>query len=134
MGVRAIDNAAVLLNAHYEIRLMEKAWLALLQSKKRLDRERGLQHLQLLVDENKLTDDERKKSEEDVLQLVTSLLSSWETKHGGLMAASVLIPKASDEFLGKLKGDIPILLEYDESRVRLAAGIDTYLSPSHNTV
>ena len=113
---------------------MEKAWLVLLQSKKRLDRERGLQHLQLLVDEDKLTDDERKKSEEDVLQLVTSLSSSWETKHGGLMAASVLIPKASDEFLEKLKGDIPILLEYDESRVRLAAGIDAYLSPSHKTV
>ena len=99
-----------------------RSWLTLLQSKKRLDRERGLQQLQVLVDGECLSDGERKKAEGDILEIVTSLSCSWEAKHGGLMAASVLLPKASQNFVEKLKGDVPLLLEYDESRVRLAAG------------
>lgn len=101
---------------------MEREWLGLLQSKKRLDRERGLQELKQLVDEGRLHGEERGKSEEDVLELITSLSSSWEAKHGGLMATTVLLPHASRDFCDKLKGEIPLLLEYDESRVRLAAG------------
>ena len=107
-------------------RQREGWWLTLLKSKKRLERERGLQQLQALVDEGKLSEDERKKSEEDVLQLVTSLSLSWEATHGGLMAASVLLSRASHEFLEKLVGEVPLLLEYDESRVRLAAGIQDF--------
>ena len=106
-------------------RQKEGSWLTLLKSKKRLERERGLQQLQALVDEGKLSEDER-KNEEDVLQLVTSLSPSWEATHGGLMAASVLLSRASHEFLEKLVGEVPLLLEYDESRVRLAAGIQDF--------
>ena len=97
-------------------------WLALVQSKKRLDRERGLQELQQCVKEGILEEEERRESEREVSELVTSLTSTWEAKHGGLMAATVLLPGASPGFMEKMKGEIPVLLEYDESRVRLAAG------------
>ena len=90
-------------------------WLALLQSKKRLDRDRGLQQLRILVGGVVLEEGEKRKIEEDVLELVTSLSSSWEAKHGGLLAASVLLPHASHDFCEKLKGDVPLLLEYNES-------------------
>ena len=69
----------------------EGEWLVLLQSKRRLDREKGLQQLQQQVSEGKLGEDERRESEREVLELVTSLTSSWETKHGGLMAAALCI-------------------------------------------
>ena len=101
-------------------------WVALLQSKKRLDRDRGLQELRILVGGVVLEEGEKRKFEEDVLELVTSLSSSWEAKHGGLLAASVLLPHASHDFCEKLKGDVPLLLEYNESRVRLAAGEVSY--------
>ena len=97
-------------------------WLALVQSKKRLDREKGLQQLQESVNEGRLGEEERREGERVVSDLVTSLTSPWEAKHGGLMAAKVLLPGASPQFMGKLKGEVPLLLEYDESRVRLAAG------------
>lgn len=107
---------------------MERPWLTLLRSKKRLERERGLHELKLQVDEGRLREEERRQGEGDVLELVTSFTCSWEAKHGGLMAACVLLPKASEEFCEKLKGEVPLLLEYNESRVRLAAGtlVDMY--------
>ena len=101
----------------------EKSWLCLLQNKKRLEREKGLHELKGLVDEGKLGEEERGRSEDEVLELVTSLTCSWEAKHGGLMAACVLLPKAQKQFSEKLKGEVPLLLEHNESRVRLAAGI-----------
>ena len=98
------------------------SWLSLLQSKKRLEREKGLHDLQLQVEEGRLGEEERQKSEDEVLELVTSLTCSWEAKHGGLMAACVLLPKAQKQFCDKVEGEIPILLEHNESRVRLVAG------------
>jgi hypothetical protein len=97
-------------------------WLVLVQSKKRLDREKGLQQLQELVNDGTLGEEERREGEREVSDLVTSLTSPWEAKHGGLMAAAVLLPGASPQFMEKMKGEVPLLLEYDESRVRLAAG------------
>ena len=97
-------------------------WLALVQSNKRLDRERGLQQLQESVNEGRLGEEERREGERVVSDLVTSLTSPWEAKHGGLMAATVLLPGASPQFMEKMEGEVPLLLEYDESRVRLAAG------------
>ena len=98
------------------------AWLALVQSKRRLDREKGLQQLQESVNEGRLGEEERREGEREVSELVTSLTSPWEAKHGCLMAATVLLPGASPQFVEKMKGEVPLLLEYDESRVRLAAG------------
>ena len=99
-----------------------RPWLALVQSKKRLDREKGLQQLQESVNEGRLGEEERREGERVVSDLVTSLTSPWEAKHGGLMASTVLLPGASPQFMEKMKGEVPLLLEYDESRVRLAAG------------
>ena len=97
-------------------------WLSLLQSKKRLDREKGLKQLQQSVAEGKLGEEEKREGEREVGELVTSLTSTWEAKHGGLMAATVLLSGASPAFMEKMKGEVPVLLEYDEPRVRLAAG------------
>ena len=71
-----------------------------------------------------LAEEERRKSESEVLGLVSSLTSSWETKHGGLVAATVLLPGALPHFVDKMKEEAPLLLQYDESRIiRLAAGV-----------
>ena len=105
----------------------KKTWLSLLQSKKRLEREKGLHELKIQVEEGRLGEDERQKSEDAVLELVTSLTCSWEAKHGGLMAACVLLPNSQERFSEKLKGEIPLLLEHNESRVRLAAGTCIYM-------
>ena len=43
------------------------------------------------------------------------------------MAACVLLPNASEEFYEKLKGEVPLLLEHNESRIRIAAGIYMYI-------
>ena len=108
----------------------KKSWLSLLQSKKRLEREKGLHELRLQVEEGRLGEEERWKSEDAVLELVTSLTCSWEAKHGGLMAACVLLPKAQEQFCEKLKEEVPLLLEHNESRVRLAAGTCTCIFES----
>ena len=101
---------------------MSSPWLALVQSKKRLDREKGLQQLQESVNEGRLGEEERREGERVVSDLVTSLTSPWEAKHGGLMASTVLLPGASPQLMERMKGEVPLLLEYNESRVRLAAG------------
>ena len=99
-----------------------QGWLVLLQSKKRLEREKGLHELQLKVDNGRLGEEERRKSEGLILELLTSLTCSWEAKHGAIMATCILLPNMSEEAIKKLKGEIPLLLEHNESRVRLAAG------------
>lgn len=96
------------------------AWLSLLQSKKRLERERGLSQLKELVEGGRLGGQEER--EEQVFQLVSSLTCPWEAKHGGLMAAGVLLAHASGEFAERLQGEVLLLLEHDESRIRLATG------------
>ena len=39
------------------------------------------------------------------------------------MAATVLLPGASPSLVNKMKAEVPLLLEYDESRIRLTAGV-----------
>ena len=100
----------------------EKAieWLSLLQSQKRLERERGLSLLKELEKGGEA--EERHSREEEVFRLVSALTCPWEAKHGGLLAASLLLSRSSVEFAARLQGEVPLLLEHDESRVRLAAG------------
>lgn len=107
-----------------------QGWLVLLQSKKRLEREKGLHELQLQVDNGRLGEEERRKSEGPILELLTSLTCSWEAKHGAIMATCILLSNMSEEAVKKLKGEIPLLLEHDESRVRLAAGTCAYCMPT----
>ena len=103
-------------------------WLTLLGSKKRLDREKGLNKLKLLlqVPANEGTQDNVLLSiEAKLLELVLSLTSPWEERHGGLLAAGMVIQTgtASQQFCDRIKGEIPLFLEDPESRIRMAAGL-----------
>ena len=93
-----------------------------------MERERGLAELKVLVEGGGLGEEgERREREGRILELVTSLTCPWEAKHGGVMAACVLLPNASEEFYEKLKGEVPLLLEHNESRIRIAAGTYMYI-------
>ena len=102
-------------------------WLTLLRSKKRLDREKGLNQLKLLlqVPNQDIQDDVVVSVETKLLELVLSLTSPWEERHGGLLAAGIMIQAgtASQQFCDKIKGEIPLFLEDPESRIRMAAGM-----------
>ena len=102
-------------------------WLTLLRSKKRLDREKGLNQLKLLlqVPNQDIQDDVVLSIETKLLELVLSLTSPWEERHGGLLAAGIMIQAgtASQQFCDKIKGEIPLFLEDPESRIRMAAGM-----------
>ena len=103
-------------------------WLTLLHSKRILDREKGLNQLkQLLCSE--LQQHAQNSIESQLLNLILSLAAPWEERHGGLLAAGVMIQTgaASQQFCEKIKGEIPLFLEDSESRVRMAAG--EYLIP-----
>ena len=98
-------------------------WLLLLRSKKRLDRENGLSKLKLLLQD--VQDDNIVSIEAKLLELVLSLVSPWEERHGGLLAAGIVIQTgaASQHFCDKIKGEIPLFLEDPESRIRIGAGM-----------
>ena len=100
----------------------EPEWLALLRSRKRLDRERGLSQLKAVLDTECLEEDEKNRLESCIFGLFSSPAAPWEEKHGGLMAAVVMVPTASERFCDLVKGEIPLLLEHQESRIRLTAG------------
>ena len=100
----------------------ETEWLNLLRSRKKLDRERGLSQLKSVLETEFLEEEEKSKLESCIFDLLSSLTAPWEEKHGGLMAAGVLVPTASERFCDLVKGEIPLLLEHQESRIRLAAG------------
>ena len=100
----------------------EPEWLNLLRSRKKLDRERGLSQLKAVLDTEFLEEGEKSKLESCIFDLLSSLTAPWEEKHGGLMAAGILVPTASERFCDLVKGEIPLLLEHQESRIRLASG------------
>ena len=97
--------------------------LLLLRSKKRLDRENGLSKLKLLLQD--VQDEVIVSIEAKLLELVLSLISPWEERHGGLLAAGIMIQTgaASQQFCDRIKGEIPLFLEDPESRIRIAAGM-----------
>ena len=108
---------------------MSEEVTVLLCSKKRLNRDRGLAELKKVLEGD--PSDVRADVEQLEAKIVgliapdaeEGVVTAWETKHGGLMAALVLIPGASERFCVKVKGAIPKLLESGESRVRLLAGV-----------
>ena len=96
----------------------------------KLERDKGAVELQRFV-----ADDSDKASirelEKSVLRLLQDDTFPWESRHGGLMAAKVLVfseqlpdknKHCSEEFPVKLRECAVNLLEDSESRVRLAAG------------
>ena len=100
----------------------EPDWLPLLRSKKKLEREKGLAQLKAVLGGGSLAEGERRRLETCVLDLVSSLTSPWEEKHGGLMAGALIVPLASEGFREKIKGEVPLLMENEELRIRLATG------------
>ena len=100
---------------------MAAEWTTLLASSRRLDREKGLSELKTLLDSGTLSDDAKLQIETTVCGLVCS--ATWEGKHGGLMAAGVLLSTCTKQFCGQVKAQIPLLLEEKESRVRIATGV-----------
>ena len=98
-------------------------WTALLSSKKRIDREKGLAALKTLLTPD-ISEEDKKSIESHVISLLTTLVGPWEDKHGGLMAAALILESgvASSDFTAQVKSVLPILLEEEESRVRIAAG------------
>ena len=97
-------------------------WFPLLRSKKKLDREKGLTQLKAVLGSGPLEESERERLETCVFELISSLIAPWEEKHGGLMAAALLVPLASEGFCEKINGEVPLLMENDELRIRLATG------------
>ena len=97
-------------------------WFLLIRSKKRLDREKGLGQLKVML--SKSSDIQFEQIESELLSLVLSLASPWEERHGGLLASGIMIHTgtASQQFCDRIKGEIPLFLEDSESRVRMAAG------------
>ena len=95
----------------------EVDWLPLLRSKKKLDREKGLTQLKAILGSGPLEESERERLETCAFELISSLISPWEEKHGGLMAAALLVPLASEGFCEKIKGEVPLLMENHDYRV-----------------
>ena len=101
-------------------------WLPLIRSKKRLDRENGLSQLKLMLNQSvsDIQSEDKIQIESELLRLVLSLDSTWEERHGGLLASGIVINtgNASQRFCDTIKGEIPVFLEDSESRIRMAAG------------
>ena len=101
-------------------------WLPLIRSKKRLDREKGISQLELMLNQSisDIQSEDKNEIESELLRLVLSLTSPWEERHGGLLASGIMIHSgtASQQFCDRIKGEIPLFLEDSESRVRMAAG------------
>ncbi len=102
--------------------LEKSEWLALLRAKRRLDREKGLSRLKALLEGGSLDEGARLRLETIILARVSSLTVPWEEKHGAILAAILLTESASEGLCEGLENEIPLLLENEESRVRLVAG------------
>ena len=95
-------------------------YASLLSSKQRLERDKGLAAIkEALKDPN---GDVIWSLEQTFLELLTK--DAWESTHGALMAAGLVIEAgvSSEGFCREIQKEIPGLLEHNEPRVRLAAG------------
>ena len=102
--------------------------LQLFGSKKRLERENGINKLKELYDFDTITFEENERLCDTLKEWITpSPDCPWEKRHGGIMAVAVLVEKkkANDSFIDHIKDVIPGLLEDNESRVRIETGYKT---------
>lgn len=91
---------------------------------KRLEREKGLKELTNAIESSLFTPLDYNHLETCLLSVLTSPNSAWEELHGSLMAANLLIEKekSSGELKTNLTNIVNLLLENEESRVRLITG------------
>ena len=100
----------------------------LLGSRKRLERESGISKLKLLYDSDAISSEEDARLKDTLKEWIstsaTDNQTSWEKRHGAIMAVAVLVEKkkANDSFVDYIKSIIPGLLEDHESRVRIETG------------
>ena len=107
--------------------------LVKLCSKAKLDRDRGFNELQSLVQH--FNDDQIREIQCELLKLLESEDSSWESRHGGLSGARCLFEEGKVEVEDddtRIEGANPFaytvidiamhLLDDEEFRVRIAAG------------
>ena len=99
-------------------------WFTLIRSKKRLDREKGVNKLKEILNSSVLRVEYDDLVEKQLVDIILSLSAPWEERHGGLLAAGVIIQNkaASKQFCESIKAGIPLFLEDSESRIRIAAG------------
>lgn len=89
----------------------------------KLERDKGFQNFVKHIDLAESEDIDT--LEQCITKLLTEEGSSWEKKHGGLMAAKALLisGKNSDDFAVDMRSQALKYLEDNEFRVRIAAGI-----------
>lgn len=89
----------------------------------KLERDKGFQNFVKHIDLAESEDIDT--LEQCITKILTEEGSSWEKKHGGLMAAKALLisGKSSDDFAVDMRSQALKYLEDNEFRVRIAAGI-----------
>jgi len=96
--------------------------LTLLCSSAKIERDRGVQELLTFIkDANK---DDIVALQKSLHDLLSNTDSTWEGKHGALIGTKALLESGNfdETFANSLQEFAVLHLDYDESRVRLAAG------------
>lgn len=97
------------------------AYLSSLSSKKKLDRDRGLEIIKEVLRDCR--DEDISKLEVNVLGLLAPV-NDWESIQGGLCASALMIQGgvSSDQFCTEVQVILPEMLDHTEPRVRLSTG------------
>lgn len=98
--------------------------LKLLCSHVKLERDRGVSSLERLIDDPKDKLPNQEQFENSLTTSVQSTDTKWETKHGGLLGAKLIIltGNANEKFLETMKTSAVLLMHDEEFRVRILAG------------
>lgn len=99
--------------------------LKLLCSTAKLDRDKGLQQLEEFLKKQNV--DDVREFENKLVDLMSDDDSTWEKKHGSLMAAKTIMDSQhfSTEYGNRVLQKSLILLDDKEYRVRISAGNKT---------
>lgn len=105
---------------------MSDAILKELCSSLKLERDRGYQ--QLVAHLQGLDEEGIYNLQFDLSKILNDIESTWEAKHGALMGAKAVMENGnvSDDFEIEIKRKVMDLLDDNEFRVRIAAGIDIF--------
>jgi hypothetical protein len=92
----------------------------------KLERDRGYQ--QLVAHLQGLDEEGIYNLQFDLSKILNDIESTWEAKHGALMGAKAVMENGnvSDDFEIEIKKKVMDLLDDNEFRVRIAAGIDIF--------
>jgi hypothetical protein len=102
--------------------MMDEPYLSALRSKKKLERDKGLEIVKEVLRSAKGGD--IVKLEANILELL-GLTGGWESTHGALCASALMLEAGicSDEFYKEVEKTVPALLDHNVPRLRLAAGL-----------